>query len=104
MHDALADLTAEGMKIFGNLHYAFHEAIVNFSDNALLIKFFGELNLIKRASFIKSMTLEDLVRTENEHRKIIAYIRNRDPLGEDFIIQHLHAKIDKIKNHYDRIN
>lgn len=95
MHTSLSSLTQDGMKQFVRLHYSFHESIVLFSENRLLIKFFKELNLIKRYSFVKSMTLSDIVRTEEEHRKIVEYIRNRDPTGEYFVIQHLYNKINR---------
>lgn len=92
MHTCLSTLNIETMQDYTTYHYQFHEAIIEASQNPLLIKIFGELHLADRPSFLKKMTLEDIVITEKEHLDIITYLENRDPLGEQFMISHLYNK------------
>ncbi len=92
MHTCLSSLNIEAIQDYTTYHYQFHESIIEASHNPLLIKLFGELHLADRPSFLKKMTLEDIVITEKEHLAIITYLKNRDPEGEQFMISHLYNK------------
>ena len=92
MHKSLASFDTQSMKRYTKYHYQFHESIILFSENPLLCRLYRELKLTDWPSFVRKMTFEDLSQTEEEHRKIIAYLERRAPEGEPFMISHIYYK------------
>ncbi len=93
MDQALAK-TPMDMVGYAEFHFKFHREFVSLSGNDLLGQFFDRLNLKSAHLFIQSMNLESARKTQEEHRRIVELVRERDPKGEKFIISHLWRKRD----------
>lgn len=83
---------------FGQYHFQFHSEMVILADNPFLTELYEKLHLntLYRIYFSK-MTKEDLLKTQDEHKKILTYLVEKNPEGSIFITQHLMKKRKSIK-------
>lgn len=78
------------LALFGEHHMKFHEAMVTIADNPFLLELYSSLHLnALQKIFFKPMTMEDMIITHEEHEKILQFIKDKNPLGEQFIKMHL---------------
>jgi len=82
------------MALYADQHFKFHKEFIKLSGNELLEKFFERLNLKSSHLFLQSMNPEIARKTQDEHWRIIEFLKARDPKGEKFVIQHLWKKRD----------
>ena len=83
---------------FGKYHFDFHATLVAISGNDFLIELYDKLHLNALPKiFFSPMTKEALAKTQIEHNKILKYLENKDPAGEQFIIQHLMTRRNNYK-------
>lgn len=87
--EAIVRQTPIDLLRFASLHYEFHFQLVLASGNALLQKMYARLNLRSSHMFYRSMDRSAAEFTQNEHRRILEYLRSRDPSGEPFVREHL---------------
>ncbi len=75
---------------FGEAHMKFHEAMVGIAGNPFLLELYRKLHLnALQRIFFNPMSREDMNLTHAEHQKILQYIKDRKPEGEQFIKMHL---------------
>ncbi len=75
---------------FGEAHMKFHEAMVQIAGNPFLLELYRKLHLnALQKMFFNPMSREELAFTHAEHQKILQYIRDKNPEGEQFIKMHL---------------
>lgn len=76
---------------FGEVHFRFHRALVQLAGNDLLTETYDKMRLrSSRQVFFSPMTRNEQKITHREHEKIIALIREKNPVkAEQFIITHL---------------
>lgn len=76
---------------FGELHFRFHRSLVQLAGNALLTETYDKMRFrSSRHVFFSPMTPREQKLTHREHEKIIALIREKNPVkAEQFIITHL---------------
>ncbi|MDX9824851.1 MAG: FCD domain-containing protein [Sphaerochaeta sp.] len=79
---------------FSDLHFQFHLEMVRASDNAILLTTFSRLNLNTNSLlFYQRLSNQGKIQTQDEHRKILAYLEARDTAkGEKFMFAHLWRK------------
>jgi DNA-binding GntR family transcriptional regulator len=80
------------MQRYAELHYSLHYSLVKLAGNELLVQMFGRLNLRASHMFLRSMNAAMAAMTQEEHHRIIRQLRERDPKGERFVIEHLWRK------------
>ncbi|HOV94124.1 MAG TPA: GntR family transcriptional regulator [Spirochaetales bacterium] len=90
--DEIIARTPIDMMAYAEIHYRFHREFVRISGNELLESFFEKLNLKSSHLFLQTMNIDVAIMTQEEHRHIIDLIKNADPKGEKFVIQHLWKK------------
>ncbi len=88
---------------FSNLHFQFHLAMVEASGNEILYTTFRRLNLNANSLlFYQQLTEKGKKATQDEHRKILTFMENRDIVkGERFMLSHLWRKRNRFKKHRD---
>lgn len=75
---------------FGECHLKFHETMIMLADNLFLADLYNKLHLnALQEIFFDPMTKEEMIFTHKEHQKILQYIKDKDPEGEQFIKMHL---------------
>ena len=75
---------------FGECHLKFHETMIVLADNSFLLELYNKLHLnALQIIFFNPMTKEDMIFTHGEHKKILQFIQDKDPAGEQFIKMHL---------------
>lgn len=76
---------------FGELHFRFHRTLVQMAGNEILCDIYDKMRFRSmRQVFFSPMTPSEQKITHNEHKKIIDFIRAKDPVqAEQFIINHL---------------
>lgn len=76
---------------FGEVHFRFHRALVQLAGNDLLTETYDKMRFrSSRQVFFSPMTRNEQKITHREHEKIIALIREKNPVkAEQFIITHL---------------
>lgn len=86
---------------FSNLHFQFHLSMVEASGNETLYTTFRRLNLNANSLlFYQQLTEKGKQSTQDEHRKILAFLANKDIVkGERFMFAHLWRKRNKFKKH-----
>jgi DNA-binding GntR family transcriptional regulator len=77
---------------FAQVHYDFHHHIVVCSKNNLLIKYFERLHLKSSYLFYQRMDEQTSVTTELEHEMILQYLKEKNPLGIEYMRDHLLRK------------
>ena len=88
--DKIAKQEPFDIEKFGNLHFDFHKSLVSLSGNTFLQNIYNDLHLIALYGvFFNPMDKNDLLITQEEHKKILKLIEDKDQEGQDFIIQHL---------------
>ncbi len=93
--DNLVDNDPIDMMKFARLHYQFHLQLIQMSGNNLLIQLFEHLNLRSSHMFYQIMNHQLGLTTQEEHQKILDYLKDRDPEGAAFIYNHLSRKIQR---------
>ena len=93
--DDLVDNDPIDMMKFAQVHYQFHLQLIHMSGNDLLIQLFTRLNLRSSHMFYQMMNHSLGVDTQEEHQKILDYLKNKDPEGAAFINGHLSRKIKR---------
>lgn len=88
MDEAVASSPID-MARYAELHYRFHRGIVMLAGSDLLALSFERLNLRATHMFLRNMNAESAARTQDEHRRILRHLEERDPRGEKFVIDHL---------------
>jgi DNA-binding GntR family transcriptional regulator len=83
------------MMRFARIHYEFHYTLIELSGNELLLRHFERLNLRSSHMFYQMMDKTLATDTQQEHRKIISLVKNRDSSGSDYIENHLDRKINR---------
>lgn len=83
------------MMKFARLHYQFHLQLIQMSGNNLLIQLFEHLNLRSSHMFYQIMNHQLGLTTQEEHQKILDYLKDRDHEGAAFIYNHLSRKIKR---------
>ncbi|MBQ4331062.1 MAG: GntR family transcriptional regulator [Spirochaetaceae bacterium] len=75
---------------FGEHHMQFHEAMVCLADNPFLVELYNKLHLnALQKIFFNPMSKEEMTITHAEHQKILQFIKDKNPEGEQFIKMHL---------------
>ena len=83
---------------FGEYHFKFHSTLVTLADNKFLVDLYDKLHLnTLYRIFFSPMTKDDILITHQEHKKIVTYLEERNPEGEQFIIKHLMKRRNEIK-------
>ncbi len=84
---------------FSALHYQFHLSLVELADNDVLTQTYSRLNLSESVLlFSQTLNARGLEKTQKEHRKLVATIRDRDAKrGERFMLAHLWRKRNQFK-------
>jgi len=88
---------------FARIHYNFHHVIIKASRNGLLLRYFERLNLKSSYLFYERMDEKTGRITEQEHGKILVYLKNRDLRGIDYMRDHLLRKYDISKTVHTEI-
>ena len=94
------DLTNDVL-VFSNLHFQFHLAMVEASGNETLYTTYRRLNLYANSLlFNQQLTVKRRQITQDEHRKILAYMASQDIVkGERFMFAHLWRIRNNFKKH-----
>ncbi|WP_428769898.1 GntR family transcriptional regulator [Treponema sp. HNW] len=76
---------------FGEIHFRFHRSLVQLAGNTMLTETYDKMRFrSSRHVFFSPMTPSEQKLTHREHEKIIALIREKNPVkAEQFIITHL---------------
>jgi DNA-binding GntR family transcriptional regulator len=82
---------------FAQVHYNFHHLIIKASRNELLLRYFERLNLKSSYLFYERMDERTANVTELEHERILQYLREKNPMGIEFMKNHLLKKYDLSK-------
>lgn len=82
---------------FAQVHYNFHHLIIKASRNELLLRYFERLNLKSSYLFYERMDERTANVTELEHEIILQYLREKNPMGIEFMKNHLLKKYDLSK-------
>ena len=94
LDNLIADEPIDMMR-FARIHYRFHHTLVELSGNSLLLRHFERLNLRSSHMFYQMMDKTLAIITQDEHKKIIELLKNRDGAGADYIENHLERKIKR---------
>lgn len=80
---------------FGECHLKFHEAMIMLANNPFLLELYNKLHLnALQKIFFNPMTKDEMIFTHAEHKKILQYVKDRNPEGEQFIKMHLWKRRD----------
>lgn len=75
---------------FGECHLKFHETMIVLADNPFLQDLYNKLHLnALQKIFFDPMTKEQMIFTHREHKKILQFIKDKNPEGEQYIKMHL---------------
>lgn len=75
---------------FGEFHMQFHETMVELAGNSFLMELYNKLHLnALQKIFFNPMSREEMAITHAEHQKILQFIKDKNPEGEQFIKMHL---------------
>lgn len=75
---------------FGECHLKFHETMIVLADNPFLQDLYNKLHLnALQKIFFDPMTKEQMIFTHGEHKKILQFIKDKNPEGEQYIKMHL---------------
>lgn len=93
--DSIITIEPIDMMRFANAHYEFHSQLMVLSGNDLLLRQFEKLNLRRSHMFYQLMDHRHANATQDEHRKIINLLKERDPQGAEFVENHLDRKLNR---------
>ena len=75
---------------FGECHLKFHETMIVLADNPFLQDLYNKLHLnALQKIFFDPMTKEQMIFSHGEHKKILQFIKDKNPEGEQYIKMHL---------------
>lgn len=88
---------------FSHLHFQFHLGLVKLGENEMLVQAYSRLNLNEASLlFCQDFKEKGLRKTQDEHRRILKAIEDRDQKGgEHFMLSHLWKKRNKFKKQAD---
>ncbi len=94
--DAVVSMFPIDMVRFATMHYKFHLELIRISGSQLLGRLYARLNLRSSHMFYQFMDSDMALVTEDEHERILEFLRTGDPTGEEFMRRHLWNKMERM--------